>query len=89
MNVPDVTYLERTIGFLYTGLYRVKNGNRQGCAFTAQTVEKRGGSRHPAHSAAFNWPEAVKVRPRLNRYKKTPPSGFPEGEKASDMGEGA
>ncbi|ERI70268.1 hypothetical protein HMPREF1548_02394 [Clostridium sp. KLE 1755] len=44
MNVPDVTYLERTIGFLYTGLYRVKNGNRQVCAFTAQTVEKRGAS---------------------------------------------
>ena len=40
---PDVTYLERTIRFLYTGLYRVKNGNRQVCAFTAQTVRKRAG----------------------------------------------
>ena len=54
------------------------------CADRGKTLRFR----HPAHSAAFNWPDAVTVRPRLNRYKKTPRPASRRGKKLLIWGKG-
>ena len=67
-----------------------KNGNRKGLSGNDSPVEKLDASSHPAHHAVILPAGCGNDTVRLNRYKKTIPSGFPEGAgKASDMGEGA